>query len=111
AMAVREAGLVDSIVGYSRPLAGAHDLLRQGVIDRAVPLLAGAVADADLIMVAVPVASMPEILRELATVARDGALIMDVSSTKRSVVQAALGVLGPRLPDFVPAHPIAGKER
>jgi prephenate dehydrogenase len=36
---------------------------------------------------------------------------MDVSSTKRSVVQAASQILGRHLPNFVPAHPIAGKER
>jgi len=35
---------------------------------------------------------------------------MDVGSTKRDVVDAARRVLKERLPSFVPAHPIAGKE-
>jgi prephenate dehydrogenase len=35
---------------------------------------------------------------------------MDVGSTKADVVAAARATLGERLPCFVPAHPIAGKE-
>jgi prephenate dehydrogenase len=38
------------------------------------------------------------------------ALLMDVGSTKTDVVAAAMATLGERLPCFVPAHPIAGKE-
>lgn len=36
---------------------------------------------------------------------------MDVGSTKRDVVSAASAALGRRVTQFVPAHPIAGKER
>jgi prephenate dehydrogenase len=39
-----------------------------------------------------------------------GVLFMDVGSTKRDVVDAARRVLKERLPSFVPAHPIAGRE-
>jgi prephenate dehydrogenase len=39
-----------------------------------------------------------------------GVLVMDVGSTKRDVVDAARRVLKERLPSFVPAHPIAGRE-
>ena len=111
ALAVREAGLVQSVIGFSRPGEGASNFQKKGIIDQVALSVQAAVCQADLVMVAVPVASMAGVLSELVGVLPDGALLMDVSSTKRSVVLEAARLLGPHLPDFVPAHPIAGKER
>jgi prephenate dehydrogenase len=49
-------------------------------------------------------------LQAIAPVLAPEALLMDVGSTKCDVVAAARATLGERLPCFVPAHPIAGKE-
>ncbi len=111
ALALRDAGLVDVVAGFSRPHSHAVAFHRKGIIDEIAISMADAVSQADLVMVAVPVAAMPRVLDELAGLLPDGVLLMDVSSTKRSVVAHATKVLGRHLPDFVPAHPIAGKER
>lgn len=111
ALALRDAGLVDVVAGFSQPHSHAAAFHRKGIIDEIAISMADAVSQADLVMVAVPVAAMPRVLDELAGLLPDGVLLMDVSSTKRSVVAHATKVLGRHLPDFVPAHPIAGKER
>ncbi len=61
-------------------------------------------------LIAVPVAASEGVLRALRDVLDPQALLMDVGSTKRDVVDAARRVLRERLANFVPAHPIAGKE-
>jgi prephenate dehydrogenase len=111
ALAAREAGRVEAVTGYSLPHASAEQFHEKGIIDDVAASIRAAVADADLVMVAVPVASMGSVLAELADALTDNALLMDVSSTKRSVVADAQRLLGRHLPNFVPAHPIAGKER
>lgn len=63
--------------------------------------LADAVAEAELIVVAVPVGAVPAILAEVLAAAGPDAVVTDVASTKRS--PAAIDD-----PRFVPGHPIAG---
>jgi len=66
-----------------------------------VPSLAEAVADAELVVVAVPVGAAPAVVREVLDSAGSDVVVTDVASTKRSL--AAIGD-----PRFVPGHPIAG---
>jgi prephenate dehydrogenase len=63
-----------------------------------------------LVLVAVPVAATQSTFAALSGALSPQALLMDVGSTKRDVVQAAENALGEKLATFVPAHPIAGKE-
>lgn len=110
AMALRRAGLVERIVGFSaseRTRARAQAL---GVIDASAPSAAEAARGADLVLLAVPVGATLGTLLAIAPHLAEDALLMDVGSTKTDVVAAALASLGPRLPCFVPAHPITGKE-
>ena len=81
-----------------------------GVIDAIALGAAQAAQGSDLVLVAVPVAATQSILAALVGALSPQALLMDVGSTKRDVVQAAALALGDKLPTFVPAHPIAGKE-
>jgi prephenate dehydrogenase len=67
--------------------------------------------NADLVLLAAPVAQFLKLFREVATVLGPKALITDAGSTKRDVVTAARAALGRRISQFVPAHPIAGAER
>ena len=73
--------------------------------------MAEAVQGADLVLLAVPVGAMPATFAAMRDVLQPNALLMDVGSTKCDVVAAAVATLGERLGCFVPAHPIAGKER
>jgi len=110
ALAVRQAGLVERVVGYS-PTARSRDAaLALGAIDTGFDTPAAAIHGSDLILLALPVASTEATLRAICDALAPETLVMDVGSTKSDVVQAAAAALGDaQLPWFVPAHPIAGK--
>lgn len=110
ALALRAAGLVDRIVGHSSSTRTLDKAIARGAIDEAVASPAAAAAGADLVLMAVPVAASESVLRALREALAPHAMLMDVGSTKRDVVDAARRVLRERLSNFVPAHPIAGKE-
>lgn len=111
ALALRAAGLVQQVVGHSRSPASAQRALELGVVDAVAATAAEAAAGADVVLLAVPVASTGATLRSLCDALAADALCMDVGSTKADVAAAAAQALGPRAGAFVPAHPIAGKER
>jgi prephenate dehydrogenase len=111
ALALRDAGLVRHIAGYSRSSASSRRALELAVIDEACATAADAARGADVVLLSVPVASTFEVLRGLGSTLAPEALCMDVGSTKRDVAAAARAALGARVAGFVPAHPIAGKER
>jgi prephenate dehydrogenase len=110
ALALRQAGLVQHVCGYSASEGSRAKALQMGVIDQTCTSVGEAVQGADLVLLAVPVAATPSCLQQMQPAVRSDALVMDVGSTKADVVAAALATLGERLNCFVPAHPIAGKE-
>ena len=110
ALALKKAGLVHQVMGYSASEGTRQKALALGVIDTIAHSAAGAVQEADLVLVAVPVSATQATFAAIAPVLSPQALMMDVGSTKCDVVAAAEATLGERLPCFVPAHPIAGKE-
>jgi prephenate dehydrogenase len=111
ALAVREAALVQTIAGFSASEKTRQRALELKVIDQACTSVAEAVQGADLVLLAVPVGAMKATFAAMRDVLLPNALLMDVGSTKCDVVAAAIATLGERLGCFVPAHPIAGKER
>jgi prephenate dehydrogenase len=110
ALALRQAGLVHSIVGFSASEKSRQRALELKVIDHIGDSVADAVQGADLVLLAVPVGAMQSSFAAMRDALEPHALLMDVGSTKCDVVAAALATLGDRLNCFVPAHPIAGKE-
>ncbi len=110
ALALREAGLVQTIVGFSASDKTRQRALERQVIDQACNSVAEAVQGADLVLLAVPVGAMHASFAAMRNVLQPSALLMDVGSTKCDVIAAAQVTLGERLSCFVPAHPIAGKE-
>ncbi|RCW76122.1 prephenate dehydrogenase [Pseudorhodoferax soli] len=111
ALALRRAGLVRHIAGFSASPSTTQRALELGVIDTQAGSAAEAAAGADLVLVAVPVAATETTFAAIGATLGADTLLMDVGSTKRDVVAAAERALGGALPCFVPAHPIAGKER
>ena len=110
ALALKRAGLVKRVVGFSPSRSTTTLALEMGVIDAIAGSAAEAATGADLVLLAVPVAATEATLRAIQPVIAATTLVMDVGSTKRDVVHAALQTLGNRLPSFVPAHPICGRE-
>jgi len=72
--------------------------------------MAEACEGADLVVLCVPVGAMASVAQEIAPHLKKGAVVSDVGSVKRAVIDA----VAPHLPDtvhFVPAHPLAGTEQ
>ncbi len=110
ALALRQAGLVQHITGFSASDKTRQRALELGVIDQACRSVADAVQGADLVLLAVPVGAMHSSFAAMRDALAPQALLMDVGSTKCDVIAAAQANLGERLNCLVPAHPIAGKE-
>lgn len=109
-LALKERNLCRHVAGAGRSAANLQLALERGIIDSIAAGPAEAVRDADLVMVATPVAQFGGILREIGAILKPGALVTDAGSTKRDVVAAARGALGSKIAQFIPAHPIAGAE-
>ena len=110
ALALKRAGLVNRVIGYSKSPSTTEKAKRLGVIDMAAESALLAVSGSDIVLIAVPVAATEATFRAIRHLVEPGVLFMDVGSTKRDVVDAARRVLKERIASFVPAHPIAGKE-
>jgi prephenate dehydrogenase len=110
ALALKKAGLVERVVGYSKSPSTLDKARKLGVIDIAAESALLAVTGSDVVLVAVPVAATEGTLKAIRHIVDPKTLYMDVGSTKRDVVDAARRVLRDRIGSFVPAHPIAGKE-
>ena len=103
ALAARAVG-VAAVTGWDPDpdaLAVAHE---RGAVDPASDL-AAALAGAELVLVAAPVADLPALVRRVLEVAPDDCAVTDVGSTKGAVVAAAAGD-----GRFVGGHPICGAE-
>lgn len=110
ALALKQARLVKRVVGYSKSPSTTERARQLGVIDVTAPSALLAVSGADLVLVAVPVGACEATFRAIRHGIGEQALVMDVGSTKGNVIDAAAQGLKQKLGNFVPAHPIAGKE-
>jgi cyclohexadieny/prephenate dehydrogenase len=109
ARAMRRDGLAGTIVACARRPETRDAALRLKVADAATADYAEAVKGVDLVVIATPIGTNGEIARIVAPHLKPGAIVTDVGSVKRAVVDA----VAPHLPasvHFVPAHPIAGTE-
>jgi prephenate dehydrogenase len=109
ALALKRAGIVGEVVGVDRNHKALDDALRLNVID-VVANISEALERADLVLLAVPVGQMSATLTLVARDVKAHAIIMDCGSTKQDVIAAARATLGKKIAQFVPAHPIAGRE-
>ena len=138
ARSLKRAGFVRHIVGVDRSSAFLGRALELGIIDSCVPpadtetngvklaaatswqppgpgrgfetSIAGALAGADLVFLAAPVAQTERILAAIKPHLDANTIVTDGGSTKSDVVAAARRALGERVKQFIPGHPIAGRE-
>ena len=107
ALALKAAKLCGHVAGIGRGAANLQLAKERGIIDS----IAAEASDADLVLVATPVAQFPQVLASIAPRLKPSAIVTDAGSTKRDVVAAARAALGAKISQFVPAHPIAGAEK
>ncbi len=108
--AMKRAGLAGEVTGYARSEETRATAREIGLCDRICDSAEEACKDADLVVLCVPVGAMEAVTRQIAPALKEGAVVTDVGSVKRAVIEA----VGPNLPEgvhFVPAHPLAGTEQ
>ncbi len=113
ALALKSRGLVKHVTGVGRSRANLERALALGLIDVIADdpaATSAAYSQAGFIFVATPVGQMARVFADIAPHLKDGAVVTDGGSTKSDVAALARAAFGPRLAQFVPAHPIAGAE-
>jgi prephenate dehydrogenase len=110
ALAMKRAGLVKRVVGYSKSPSTTERARSMGVIDVEAPSALLAVSGADIVLLAIPVSATEATFKAIKHLVTPQMLVMDVGSTKRDVIDAGRRALREQIGSFVPAHPIAGKE-
>lgn len=110
ALGLKAAGAAGRIVGLERSKAALARALELGLVDEACDSPEQALRGADLVLLAAPVAQTGAILASLLPFLAPHTVVTDAGSTKSDVVAAARAVMKERIAQFVPGHPIAGRE-
>ena len=97
------------VLGFDRDRDSLDAAVAEGMVHEPLDDSLAGVERADVVVLATPVAATARLLTRLGDRLSGPALIMDVASTKRSIVAAAEAAgLGPR---YVGAHPLTGSHR
>jgi cyclohexadieny/prephenate dehydrogenase len=108
--AVRARALTAMCVGYDLDPVHSEQALIAGAVDHIAASARNAVMDADLVVLGVSPTACGPVCAEIAPALKPGAVVTDVGSVKRYVMQEVRAVFPPHAA-FVPGHPIAGSER
>ncbi|MGV6806919.1 MAG: bifunctional prephenate dehydrogenase/3-phosphoshikimate 1-carboxyvinyltransferase [bacterium] len=114
ALAARQLGLAEEVIGVSRRASTLDKALARGVVDRICESIADLQSElgaGDLVVIAVPTLTVPAILKDLAAAISPDITITDAASVKGCIAEAVRAVYGSDVAQFVPGHPIAGSER
>ena len=111
AKALKEKNLAKTVFGYGRDRSRLEEAKKLNIIDDYSTQIEEAVNHADIIVIATPVGTFRNIFSEVKPLIVDDVIISDVGSTKTNIVDIAKEILGDKSQCFVPAHPIAGKEK
>lgn len=111
ALALKKQANAPLCVGIGRNKANLDQALALHVIDAAETDIASALTDADMVLIAAPVAQTKSILQSIKPHLNTKTIITDAGSTKTDVLAIAQVVLGSQANQFVGGHPIAGAEK
>ncbi len=102
-LAARHRKIAGKVAVWARRQEAADEAYKLGAADEATTDLRRAVADAELVVLAVPIGVMPALAKQIPA----GCVVTDVGSVKYHVVSTVAGLL----PKFVGSHPMAGSEQ
>ncbi len=111
ALALKQAQMVQSVIGWDTDLDNLNLAVQLGVIDIAAVSIEQAVVDADVVMLAVPVGSMLAVAQQVISHMKPGAVLSDTGSVKQTVVAQVEPLAQACSVSFVAGHPISGTER
>ncbi|MFQ5344961.1 MAG: prephenate dehydrogenase [Mariprofundus sp.] len=109
-LALKKAGTVEHVTGVGRSRDNLVLAKKLGVVDDWTHDISEAVADADVVLLAVPMTAYASVFAAMKDTLPAKAIVTDAGSTKQSAITAAKKNL-PDCSRFVPAHPIAGTEQ
>ena len=108
-LAAKQRGVAARVAGATRRADVLEEALRRGAVDEAGDFESAA-RGADLVVLAMPIFAMGEVVRRIAPVLGEGALVTDVGSVKAALADTLPGLL-PRGVHYVGAHPMAGSHQ
>jgi len=111
ALALKKAGSAAQIIGVGRSTESLQSALDLGVIDVACSDISQAMLNADIVLIAAPVAQTASILTAIKPALAANTVVTDAGSTKSDVLACAQEILGEQFSQFVGGHPIAGAEK
>ncbi len=111
ALALKKQANAPLCVGVGRNQATLDQALALDIIDEATTDIAAALDDADMVLIAAPVAQTKSILHSIQPHLDSKTIVTDAGSTKSDVMAIAKSVLGAQAKQFVGGHPIAGAEK
>lgn len=109
-LALKKTNLVQNIIGIGRKEEKLQQALKLGAVDSVVTDIYFGVKRADLVILATPVNSILEIATQMEPYLKMGAIVMDVGSTKKTIVHKLTPSLSASEVYFVGTHPLAGSE-
>jgi len=110
-LAVKERRIAREVTGVFRRKATLNKALKCKAVDSATLSVEDGVGDADLIILAAPVHSIPVLAAQAIKYAKAGAIITDVGSTKAWITSNIEDMIGSyKAVSFVGSHPMAGSE-
>ncbi len=111
AKSLKKSGRAGHIIGVGRAMVNLQKAKDTGAIDEIQVDPIQAVRDADLIVLATPVNTIADLIRVIAPAMSKEKVLTDVGSVKYGIVRSARQALGNLIGQFVPGHPVAGKEK
>ena len=111
ARALKERNLAKVVFGYGRDQSRLEEAQKSNIIDASSTNIKEAIDDANIVVIATPVGTFKDILGQIEPLISSNVIITDVGSTKSDIVNIVNDVLRDNSGCFIPAHPIAGKER
>jgi prephenate dehydrogenase len=108
-LALYQAGIAKQISGYDSNPDTTHHAWEIGAITEICNSAEKAVEQADMVVLATPILTMPELLERIAPKLKRGVLVTDTASTKVQILNWAKTLL-PAHVMFVGGHPMAGRE-
>ena len=98
-----------TIAGFDKNRQNANFALENKFINYLIKEITEENMDQDLVIIAVPISELKDIFAQLSKIKKP-LIITDVCSVKEPVIEMAKQLLGNKLSNFVPGHPISGLE-
>lgn len=110
ALALKKSGFCQAITASGRTETTLKKALELGIIDSYEMDMAKAVADADIVVVSVPLGATRSVFERIQPGLKESAVVTDAGSAKQCVIEDAVAVLN-KPQRFIAGHPIAGTEK